>query len=119
MTPGTIIVQRDPATAAAAFLADYDASSAAVFEAIAGSDADRIKQARDCYRAVVAHLSATLGQPDMASTRKQGLPGAPDTIDPRWSEASAWRTDAGAVLVATISGLDGGALEVSICRSGP
>jgi len=118
VTSGAIMILDDPAEAAASFLTDYDASCAVVFEAFAGGDADRIKQARDCYRELVAHLAAALGQPSMTPTRGQGLPGALSIIDPRWSEASAWHTEKSAMLVATISGLDGGALAVSISRSG-
>lgn len=118
MKPGSILANENTTKAAAAFLADYDASCAVVFEALAGGDAERIKQARDCYRELVAHLAASLGQPDITATRKQGLPGAPSVIDPRWSEAFAWHSERGELLVATVSGLDGGALEVSMCRSG-
>ena len=117
MTPGTIIVDTPADEAVKKFMADDLVDIVVVLEALASDDDELLRIAGSRFKALVAAMAAHLGLPSETPTRKQGISNPPATIDPRWTSAAVWRTS-NETLVATLSGPQGGAHEVSLCRSG-
>lgn len=118
MTPGTIIVDKPAEEAVTEFLANDLIDVRVVFEALASPDSEIRRTAEGRFKAVAAAMAAAIGPPTETPTRKQRIANPPRMIDPRWTHAAVWRQET-EMLVVTLSGAQGGAHEVSLCRGAP
>ena len=92
----------DPLPALDRLLSGSDEAVASVFERYNGTTSDW-QDAQSAFKAVRAAIASRHGKPDLDVAQRQGLAGAPASIDPKWRFALVWQLSTRRVY-ATLSG---------------
>ncbi|MEL6226029.1 MAG: hypothetical protein AAFY53_03165 [Pseudomonadota bacterium] len=92
----------DPFSVLDRLIGGPDEAVASLYERYDGSASDW-QDAQSVFKAVKAAIASRYGKPDVDVSRKQGLAGAPASIDPKWRFALVWQLP-GRKVYTTLSG---------------